>query len=44
MQDEIKTFPFTDVWAEYCRRMKVPAGPDWMKTIHAYTEEVLSKR
>ena len=44
MQEEIKTFPFTDVWAEYCRRMKVPAGPDWMKTIHAYTEEVLSKR
>ena len=44
MQEEIKTFPFTDVWVEYCRRMKVPAGPDWMKTIHAYTEEVLSKR
>lgn len=44
MQEEIKTFPFTDVWAEYCRRMKVPAGPDWMKTIHAYTEEVLSQR
>ena len=32
MQEEIKTFPFTDVWVEYCRR------------IHAYTEEVLSKR
>lgn len=44
MQEEIKTFPFTDVWAEYCRRMGVPAGPDWMKTIHTYTEEVLSKR
>lgn len=44
MQEEIKTFPFTDVWAEYCRRMGVPAGPDWMKTIHAYTKEVLSQR
>lgn len=44
MQEEIKTFPFTDVWAEYCRRMKVPAGPDWMKTIHSYTKEVLSQR
>lgn len=44
MQEEIKTFPFTDVWDEYCRRMEVPAGAEWMKEVSAYSKEVLSQR
>ncbi len=45
MQEEMKTLPFGDVWAEYCAREGVPAaGPDWLKEIKAYEQDVLLKR
>jgi len=42
MQEELKTAPFGDVWAEYLAREKVPE--DYIKEILEYEEKVLVKR
>ena len=44
MQEEIKTYPFGDVWAEYCRQCGVAEGISWFREIQKYEEEVLAKR
>jgi L-rhamnose isomerase len=44
LQEEIKTYPFGDVWAEYCAQCGVPAGAEWFKEVEAYEQEVLLKR
>ena len=44
MGEEFKTFPFGDVWDEYCRRCDAPVGPDWIGEVDAYEKEVLSQR
>ena len=44
IQEELKTFPFGDVWDEYCRRAGAPVGMDWIETVDTYEKEVLSKR
>ena len=44
MNEEFKTFPFGDVWDEYCEREGVPVGTDWIKEVEKYEAEVLSKR
>ncbi len=44
MNEELKTFPFGDIWDEYCEREGVPVGPDWIKDVEIYEAEVLSKR
>jgi len=44
MSEEFKTFPFGDVWDEYCEREGVPVGPDWIREVEIYEAEVLSKR
>jgi len=43
-QEEIKTLPFGDVWAEYCSRCGVEAGIEWFDEVKKYEAEVLSKR
>ncbi len=43
-QEEAKTLPFGDVWAEYCRRNNVPEGVEWLKQVREYEENVLLKR
>ncbi len=43
-QEDIKTFPFGDVWEEYCRQCGVIADRSWFEAIRRYEEEVLSKR
>ena len=43
-QDEMKTMPFGDVWAEYCAQCGVPADGTWFDEIVKYEEEVLSRR
>ncbi len=42
MQEDLKTMPIGDVWAEYLRRENVEA--DYLTPIVAYEQEVLSKR
>ena len=44
LSEEFKTFPFGDVWEEYCRRCNVPAGAEWIKEVERYEASVLSKR
>lgn len=43
-QEELKTFPFGDVWTEYCRTCNVPCDGGWFGEIAKYEAEVLSKR
>lgn len=44
LQEEIKTYPFGEVWAEYCRQCNVPEGMEWFDEIVRYENEVLGKR
>ena len=36
LQEEAKTLPFSDVWAEYCRRQGVPTGREWIDSVIEY--------
>ena len=44
LQEEFKTFPFGEVWDEYCNRCGAPVGMDWIEVVDTYEKEVLSKR
>lgn len=44
MQEEMKTCPFGDVWAEYCERCGVAADTSWFEEIKKYEKEVLLAR
>ena len=44
VSEEFKTFPFGDVWDEYCERCGVPVGMNWIRDVEIYESEVLSKR
>ncbi len=44
MQEEIKTLPFGDIWAEYCEQCGVKADKEWFEEIKKYEADVLSKR
>lgn len=44
LQEEVKTYPMGDVWAEYCSRKGVPAHEEWFEAVSQYEDEILSKR
>lgn len=44
MTEELKDFPFADVWNYYCEINGVPIGLDWLAEVKSYEEKVLSKR
>ena len=44
LDEEMKTYPFGDVWEEYCRQSGVPADESWYSEVKAYEKDVLSKR
>ncbi|CUX36370.1 L-rhamnose isomerase [Clostridium sp. C105KSO13] len=44
MQEELKCYPFGDVWNYFCEINNVPEKEDWFKEIKRYESEVLSKR
>ncbi len=44
LQEELKLYPFADVWAEYCSRQGVAANEAWFEEIEKYEKEVLLKR
>ena len=44
IQEELKTYPFGDVWEEYLRQCNVPNGEECMDIIKAYEKDVLLKR
>ncbi len=43
-QEELKTLPFGDIWAEYCDRENAPRDGEWFETVKNYEKEVLAKR
>lgn len=44
VSEDIKTAPFGDVWAEFCRRENAPEDGAWFETIRKYEENVLLGR
>lgn len=44
LQEELKTYPFGEVWAEYCRTCGKPEDGEWYPMIAKYENDVLSKR
>ena len=44
MQEELKTLPFGEIWAEYCRQCGVPQDGEWLSTVKTYEKDVLAKR
>ena len=43
-QEELKTMPFGEVWAEYCCRSGVPEDGAWLPEVRKYEETVLEAR
>ena len=43
-QEELKTMPFGEVWAEYCRRCGVPEDGAWLPLVRAYEKNILEAR
>jgi L-rhamnose isomerase len=44
LQEEVKTYPFGDVWDYFCQKTKVPVREQWYKQVQDYEKEVLIKR
>ena len=44
LQEELKTAPFGEIWAEYCRREGVPADGEWLPKVKEYEQKVLVNR
>lgn len=44
MQEEIKTYPFGDIWQEFCKLNNVIETEEWFKEIKDYEENVLINR
>ncbi len=44
MQEELKTYPFGEIWEEYCMQCHVDGDLKWMDEVLSYENEVLRKR
>ena len=43
-QEKLKTLPFGEVWAEYCRRCGVPEDGAWLPEVRRYEKTILEAR
>ncbi|MFV0528858.1 MAG: L-rhamnose isomerase [Lachnospiraceae bacterium] len=43
-QEELKTYPFGDIWDYYCEVSGVPVREEWYAQVESYETEVLKKR
>ena len=43
-QEELKTMPFGDVWAQYCEEQGIPKDGEWFAQVQQYEKEILSQR
>ena len=43
-QEELKSYPFGEIWAHYCEKQGVPADESWFAQVMQYEKDVLSKR
>lgn len=44
LQEEIKTYPFGDIWDYFCEKNNVPVRENWYDRVKKYEAEVLNKR
>ncbi len=44
LDEEMKTYPFGDVWEEYCKRSGVASDESWYEEVKQYERDVLLKR
>ncbi len=44
LQEELKAYPWQEVWKEFCSRAKLPADECWMAEVLKYERDVLSRR
>lgn len=44
MQEELKVYPFGDVWNYFCELNNVPEREDWLAEVERYEKDVLSLR
>jgi L-rhamnose isomerase len=42
--EELKTYPFSDVWDYFCEMHQVPVRNGWMEPVHEYEKSVLLAR
>ena len=43
-QEELKTLPFGDVWAEYCKACDAPCDGEWFASVKDYENKILAER
>lgn len=43
-QEELKLYPFGDVWNYFCEKCGVPKRGEWLREIRTYEQDVLLKR
>ena len=44
LQEELKLYPFNEIWEEYCKECGVAADQSWFNEVKEYEQEVLLKR
>lgn len=44
LSEELKTYPFGDVWDYFCEKNKVPVREEWYRKVEKYEREVLVGR
>lgn len=44
LQEELKCYPFGDVWNYFCELHGVPAKEDWFEEVTAYEKKILEER
>ena len=44
MTEELKDFPYSDVWNYFCLKNNVPVGLDWYKEVKDYEGKILVER
>ena len=44
LSEELKSYPFADVWDAFCEQQGVPVRDEWLAVVKEYEEKVLSAR
>ena len=44
LQEEMKTYPYGEIWSEYCKQCGLSGDSSWLKEIETYEREVLALR
>ena len=42
--EELKDFPYADVWNYFCYKNQIPVGLDWLEEVQEYQKDVLELR